>query len=79
MEARRRGVAVSALRRPSDVIRAWHAKYPHAARHEAYVDAVLAHVRSMWLRYPHLRLSELLSRNADDVPMVRIDDEEFLP
>lgn len=33
---------------------------PYGARDEAYVDAVLARVRVLWLKHPGYRLGQLL-------------------
>jgi len=43
-----------------DEIERWHREHPYGARDEAYVDAVLAHVKRLWLAAPKQRLGQLL-------------------
>lgn len=47
-----------------DEITQWHDAHPHGARDEAYIDAVLARVKKLWLTRPQLRLGQLLANEA---------------
>jgi hypothetical protein len=58
----------------------WHQEHPYGARDAAYVDAVLAKLREIWLEFPQERLGQLIVNLASDIEMdpFNILDEELV-
>ena len=58
----------------------WHKAHPYGARDEAYIDAVLAHVKRGWMERPHQRIGQVIANivgHHQDV--FYIPDEDMVP
>jgi hypothetical protein len=59
-------------------IKQWNNEHPYGARDEAYVDAVLEHVKKLWLTRPKERLGQALVNASDSLDLFFARDEEWV-
>lgn len=60
-------------------IKQWHKKHAYGARDEAYIDAVLSHVKAMWLKRSYERLGQALINHSGALDLFNIRDEVWAP
>lgn len=60
-----------------DEIKHWHKAHPFGARDEAYIDAILDHVKKIWLKRPKERLGQALINESDWLDLFNTPDEEW--